>query len=432
PLVVSCHSGKMLRKDPLHTPDEFSEEAYMDLFVFIYHADPTKVKVGEREIREGEVPLLELTKYRVVLLAGVYDQGNAAAVGVGNDDVNEGSDDDAATKNTEHSGHVVRLGGIKILADDEAQALVADKPKKFRKRKTIKGAGSSGISPKKLRGNHGTSGDAGAITARKSLAALQDLLDKSTLAAEIGVTAAATVPFVTSCVTPTPGHEGGEDADSVSAADVRTKRPTERCTVPTSSVLIPAILTAVVATSVVAGTSILQPKEVNEPTRASIFVDSTSMGNVDSDAVGPSQPAGNDISSKSFYVSLDMDFEALRQVYVPKWDVLNDSLLDDPSCGSKDAFGTCTLGKKRLEGRCVMQEKLLKEKDIANVEAAKAARACEQESLKKRNVALEFATVAKDTEIAKLSQDLSQLQLSCDDLSIKASTVECEKVMRGS
>ncbi|GKG10171.1 hypothetical protein Tco_0338917, partial [Tanacetum coccineum] len=33
----------------------------------------------------------------------------------------------------------------------------------------------------------------------------------------------------------------------------------------------------------------------------------------------------------------------------------------------------------------------------------------------------------KDSEIAKLTQDLSSLQLSCDDLSIKASALECEK-----
>nr|GFA03559.1 hypothetical protein [Tanacetum cinerariifolium] len=90
-------------------------------------------------------------------------------------------------------------------------------------------------------------------------------------------------------------------------------------------------------------------------------------------------------------------------------------------------------GKKRLEGRCVMQEMLLKEKDvkiadlkarlnlkeagateairlrgqIGNVEAAEAAQACELENLKEQNVALESAAAAKDAEIAKLSQDLS-------------------------
>ncbi|GKD34284.1 hypothetical protein Tco_1249793 [Tanacetum coccineum] len=78
---------------------------------------------------------------------------------------------------------------------------------------------------------------------------------------------------------------------------------------------------------------------------------------------------------------------------------------------------------------------------IAVVETAKAARASDLESLKERNadlkgyvVALEFATVTKDfelassnTHIAKLTQDLSNLQLSCDELSIKASSFKFEK-----
>nr|GEX93558.1 hypothetical protein [Tanacetum cinerariifolium] len=365
----------------------------------------------EREIRERKVPLLELTKDRVVPLAGVYDRGNDVVVGVVNDDVNEGSDDVATTENTEQRGHIVHLEGIEILADEEAQALVADKPKKFRKRKTVDGAGGSGLPPKKLEWDHGTSGDAGTITVGKSLAALQDLLDKSTLATEIGVTAATTLPFVTSFVT-----------------------PTGACRYFKSSGYLYSVT-----------------QEVNEPTHASIFTDSTSAGNVDLDAVGPSQPAGNDISSESFYVSLDMDSEALRHAYVPKWTKFNVEAARQ-TCLSTEVrmhLEHVLKGKKRLEGRCVLQEKLLKEKDveiadlkarlslkeveakevtrlhgqIADVEAAEAARACELESLKERNVALESVAVAKDVEIAKLSQDyhncsclVSTLEATCSGL----------------
>nr|GFC40457.1 hypothetical protein [Tanacetum cinerariifolium] len=49
----------------------------MDLFAFIRHADPTKVKIGKREAQDREVSLLELTKDRVVPLIGAYDRGNA-------------------------------------------------------------------------------------------------------------------------------------------------------------------------------------------------------------------------------------------------------------------------------------------------------------------------------------------------------------------
>ncbi|GKF80601.1 hypothetical protein Tco_0239203, partial [Tanacetum coccineum] len=203
--------------------------------------------------------------------------------GVGNDNVNEGSGGAATTDQTEQSGSIVRIGGIDIEVDAEAQALFADKPKKFRKMKTADGASGSGHPPKRLREDHDTSRDAGASTAGKSLTALQDLLDKSTLAAEIGVTTAATVPFVTSSVTPTLEHEGGDYTDSVFATNFRTRRPAERFVISSdaspdsnandevSSVVRsvapdPAALTTAVATTVVAATSGPQPRGINEPT----------------------------------------------------------------------------------------------------------------------------------------------------------------------
>ncbi|GKF24309.1 hypothetical protein Tco_0076631, partial [Tanacetum coccineum] len=128
------------------------------------------------------------------------------AKGAGNDDVNEEGGDAAEADQTEQGDHVVQIGGVDIMADDEAEAIVTDQPKKVRKKR--KAAGGSGLPPKKLMEDYGASGDAGASTAGKSLVALQGLFDSSTLAVEVGVTAAATVPFVTSFVTPTLEHEG--------------------------------------------------------------------------------------------------------------------------------------------------------------------------------------------------------------------------------
>ncbi|GKB25093.1 hypothetical protein Tco_0864494 [Tanacetum coccineum] len=517
PLAIPWHINKTLKKDPPSLPTEYNADVCdylatnldpfkkfqepflcflgisryytldeeMDLFAFIQHADPTKVRIGESKVREGEVPLLELTRGRVISLAGVNDQGGADVQGADDDNVNQGSDDAAAADHAEQSGPVVQIGEIDIEVDTETQSLVADKSKKARKRKTADGASGSGLPPKRLREDHGTSGDANASTTGKSLAALQDLLDKSTLATEIGVTAAATVPFVTSSVTPTPEHEGGGHADSVSTTNLRTKRPAERFLISSdtphdssanaaddkvfsvvrSIVPDPVVLTTTIATTVVAGTSVLFPRGGDEPALASIFADSTSAGTVGPDVAGPSQPANTDPTTDSFYVSMDMDSETLHQTYVPKWD-----LLTEFNVGA--ARQTC-LGaevrmrlehvlkwKKRLEEKCGMQANLLKERDaeivdlkarlslreaeaaeairlrgqIANVEVVKATQAGELESLKERNVALEgrvtalkSAVIAKDSEVAKLTQELSSLQLSCDDLSIKASTLKCEK-----
>ncbi|GJV62789.1 hypothetical protein Tco_1473617, partial [Tanacetum coccineum] len=516
PHAIPWHSSKIVNKDPHPTSDEFDADVcnyladnrapfkkFLEPFLCLvgisryytldensyptFWADEDEggcsllASFGLfREVRESEVLLLELTRERVIPLVGVNDQGGVVAQGVGNDNVNEGSGGIAAADQTEHSDPIVRIGGIDIEVDAEAQALVADKPKKFRKRKTANGASGSGHPLKRLREDHGTSRDAGASTAGKSLAVLQDLLDKSTLAAEIGVTSAATIPFVTSSVTPTPEHEGGEYTDSVLAANFLTKRLAERFVISSdtphdsnanvaddevssvvrSAVPDPVVLTTAVATAVVAGTSIPQPREVNEPTRTSIFSYSTTAGNVDPNVAGPSQMAGNDISSESFYVSLDMDSETLHQTYVPKWDVMNESALDEPNvcCSLVDQrappvffwqlrameydqlfaeFNVGAASQTCLEIAGLKAQLSLKEADvaeaihlrsrIANIEAVDATLTGELKSLKERNAALESAVVAKDFQIAKLTQDLSSLQLSCDDLSIKASTLECEK-----
>nr|GEW49180.1 hypothetical protein [Tanacetum cinerariifolium] len=396
--------------------DDEDEGAGLDLFPSIHHADPTK----------------EMLLLRMLVVCG--------------DDANWRGGLMLQPRNI--LSRVVMssiLERIEILADGEAQALVADKPKKLKKRKTTDGAGGSGFPPKKLREDHGTSGDASAITAGKSLAVLQDLFDKGTLAAEAGATTAATYPL---SLLPLPPYRSMRAVNDEVSSVVKS-------TVPSFTIPIHAILTTTVATTVVTATSISRPRDVNEATHASNFADSTSAGNVDPAAAGPSQPSRNDISSESFYVFLDMDSEALHQAYVPRWDVLNDSLLDDSNvCRSVvdqlatpvffsqpramkydqllsefnvgDARLTCLSaevrmhlehllgGKKRLESKCGTHEKLLKERDleIADLKAhlslketEEAAQACELGNLKGQSVALK----------------------STADLSIKASTLECEK-----
>ncbi|GKF72279.1 hypothetical protein Tco_0208393, partial [Tanacetum coccineum] len=64
----------------------------MDLFVFIRHSDPTKVRVGERNLAECEVKLLQMTEGRTVSLNPLV----TAASGDGSDSIDkifdEGSD----------------------------------------------------------------------------------------------------------------------------------------------------------------------------------------------------------------------------------------------------------------------------------------------------------------------------------------------------
>ncbi|GJX45853.1 gypsy type transposase [Tanacetum coccineum] len=292
------------------------DEEEMDLFVFINHADLTKVRIGEREVREGEVSLLELTRGRVVLLTGVNDQGDANIQDVGHNVVNkEGAAD--GQENPVNAG-IVRI-------EDEVPATVAEKAKATR------GASGSSLPPKKLRDDHDTF-RAGASTGGKSVAVLQSLLEGSTLAVEVGVAAASTVPFLTSSVTLTPEREGGGFTDSLTGPNLRTQRPAERfvislelshhsstnvaevkvSSVVRSPVLDPPILTTPVATMVVVDTSsVPMPRAGYEPVHHTLFRDSTSISEANLDIA-------------------EMDSDTLHQTYVPKWNVTNDSALDDP------------------------------------------------------------------------------------------------------
>ncbi|GJY27119.1 hypothetical protein Tco_0401845 [Tanacetum coccineum] len=383
-------------------------EDEMDMFAFIRHAEPTKVRIGERQIEEGKVPLLDSTKGRVIPLVGVDDHDGQ------NDNIenlNEGSGD---VDQENHSDERDRAG------QDEA------------KRRVV-GASGPDHPLKKLREDHGTSGDAGVSTGGKTLAAIRDLFERSTLNVEVGVKAATTVPFVTSSVTHTPECEGDGNTDFVSRTNLGTQHPFERFVISLDSshhsstnaadaevtsivkspVLPPPLMTAAVTTTIVAGTSSALvigagAKPVSQ-VHPCIFVDSASIGTTGLDVVGPSDLAGTELSADTFYVSQEMDSKTL-QVEATK--------------------------AIRLRGQ------------VSVVEDAEAAQVSELNSLKEQNIALEeerttlegqvmmleSAAATKDNELAslnaqtaKLTHDLSSLQLSCDELSIKADSLESQR-----
>nr|GEU68651.1 hypothetical protein [Tanacetum cinerariifolium] len=292
--------------------DLFLLYAEMNLFAFIHHADPTKVRIGEMEVREGEFSLLELTQDRVVLLAGVNDQENANFQGVGDDNVNEGGGNATVADQAEEGDHAIQDERVNIVrAEDGFPAIAAEKPRVQKKRRKADGASGSNHPPKKVRADHDAFGDVGHSTGGKSLAIIQELFEQSTLNVEVDVIAAAT-------------------------------RATERSSMPP-----PSVLTAVVATTItVDATFALVHESGTGSVSRSIFRDSASPSTTEENIAGPSQPAV-------------------------------------------------------LEGQVA---------------------------------AFESAAVIKDTElasyhvqIAKMTQDLSNLQLSCDELSIKAASLESEK-----
>ncbi|GKD24517.1 hypothetical protein Tco_1230731, partial [Tanacetum coccineum] len=96
---------------------------------------------------------------------------------------------------------------------------------------------------------------------------------------------------------------------------------------------------------------------------------------------------------------------------------------------------------KRFEGKCAIQDGWLKERD-AEIASLKAQLSLKEDkatdAIRLRGqvavAALESVAVSKDAElassnaqVAKVTQDLSNLHLSCDEVSVKASSLEFEK-----
>nr|GEW66925.1 hypothetical protein [Tanacetum cinerariifolium] len=188
-------------------------------------------------------------------------------------DLNEEGGNAELGNQTEESERVVQDEDINIVVDEEFQAIAANKPEGKKKRRRVVGASGSDYPLKKLKEDHDTSGDAGASTIGKAFVALQGLLESITLAVEVGVAAAATVPFVTSSMTPTPEREGGGNTDSISGLNLCTHSPSERSPMPP-----PLVMTAVVVTTAITGaTSASVLGAGTELVHHSLFADSASI-----------------------------------------------------------------------------------------------------------------------------------------------------------
>ncbi|GKD14397.1 hypothetical protein Tco_1198804 [Tanacetum coccineum] len=182
-LSVSLKS-KILSKDPLPKLSHYNTEAcdflQMDLFAFIRHSNPTKVRIGEREHAKREVKLLTLA-----------ERG-----------------DDRQEHSIERDDDVLE----ETVAKDISEVGV-EKTKKKRKRKAMRDASGSTLPPKKLREDYhaATSNISG-----KSLATIRGLIPKAS-------------------VTPIPDDGNGGPTDSVSGLNLRTRPPTMRYVVSSTN-----------------------------------------------------------------------------------------------------------------------------------------------------------------------------------------------------
>ncbi|GKB09361.1 hypothetical protein Tco_0837673 [Tanacetum coccineum] len=412
--------------------------AEMDLFAFICHSDPTKVRVGERNLVDREVKLLKMTEGRTVSLGPPV----TAAFGDSSDSIDrlfdEGND-----VNQEHSIEKDDDVLEEAIAKD-ASEVIAEKPQKKQKRKVVGDASGSAYPPKKLRDDYQSLPP---NTSGKSLAALRGIIPKGS-----DLPSGSTEPLIVASVTPMPDVR---PVDSVSRLNLQTRPPH----VSDVAVQLP------VDCCVVCGS---KARDVSKDFEN--IGDSTSACRVNVDTASISKLKKTSTSSDSFYASQSPDTETMHRAYIPRWKVTNDSVLDDPyvyrdltdrlappalfaqlramdygQLYSEFNVGTArqvclgaevrmraehTLEKKcELEDKCSEHTTLLSEKntEIAHLKSLlslKETEAAEAISLRSQLSVVETADAAKSTELRDLKEKNFALEGERNDLSERVTTLE--------
>ncbi|GKA25347.1 hypothetical protein Tco_0711456 [Tanacetum coccineum] len=294
----------------------------------------------------------------------------------------------------------------------------------------------------------------GVATGGKSPSIIKELLASSILNAEAGVTAVATLPFITSSISATPECEGGYPTDSVSEPNLRTIGPTERFVISSDSshhssinasgaevdsiiryVVLPPMMTEAVVTShATSAPSIPVPETETKNTslvHPSIFPNSGFAETVRPDVTCPFYSAEQDLSMGS----RELNTDTLHQVFVPQCNVLNDSLLDDSDFNVGTARQACLyaevrmqteycLGeRRRLESECKKQADLLKARD-GEIENLKAQLLLKEAEATKKNVALEKEKDALDGKVAEFQSSIVDKERELKDLNVIVSSLK--------
>ncbi|GJT33222.1 glutathione S-transferase [Tanacetum coccineum] len=421
--------------DSEHEMDLFVE---MDLFAFIPHSDPTKVWIGEGDLAESEVKLLKMTEGCTVSLdppvtvasrdSGdsidkLFDEGN----NVGQEHSVERDDDVLEETIAKDASEV--YGGESLLPN-----LVPD--------------GSSVRSK---------------VTEPPTIVSVPPTLDDGPTASVSGPNLQTCPPSLRYVVSLDDSHR----SSSCSKIKSFTRSPTKD--VP--------VTIFVVTTIVIADASIVLPHRVRVVSEnLEIVADSTSAGGFNADAAGTLKLNEPVNSLDSFYASQDLNSDTLHCIYVPKWNVLNDSVLDDPyACrdltdrlapptlfaqlGAMDydqlysefnvgaARQVClgaevrmraehTLEKKvELEDKCAEQAALLSERDaeivhLKSLLSLKEAEAADAIRLRSQLTVMEAADVAKDGELSDLKEKNFTLEDERDVMFEKIATLESANVAK--
>ncbi|GJW91825.1 hypothetical protein Tco_0169378 [Tanacetum coccineum] len=264
--------------------------------------------------------------------------------------------------------------GMAMVRQSEEE-VVTEQPKKVKKRRLQKQGDA--LPAKKLRTDHPSLASG---TGGKTLAGLEQIMPAGSYFLARGQSA-------TPSVAPPQEIESFVDLSAQASLQIRT-------TVGSSSTLSAPVDTAAATTS----------------SKAKLAAD------VNPDLAGPSQLEESEGSDDSFYELAALDPSEAKRWYVPRWNITNDSLLDD-------GFSYRTLGQSRAEHELELKEKinakyvargkLLEEKDLEirrlkSQLAEKEAEATEVVCLRDRVSSLSEEKSALATEVSALKVTITQ------------------------
>ncbi|GJW70734.1 hypothetical protein Tco_0127651 [Tanacetum coccineum] len=331
----------------------------MDLFAFIRTADPTKVRIGERQRGEDEPKLLATTVGRTVPLLPVAPAHAQSELDASVDKL---FDEEGSGNEEEHHDSVDGGQGAGSLIVSEAAEVVAEDViplrSRQRKRKTIVDAGELSHPVKKLRDDHGALG--GPSVAGKSRSVVQSLLARAVLNAEVRGEPVLTLPFVTSFVSATPEREDEHLADSITGLNLRT------ICAPQRFVLCSYHCDCVTATTDVATTT-KEAHAKEAPAKPSLFVDGSSLtGGTDPVPGGFSDVSGSDFLVGGIRTVVDLEFD-LQKFFASIHDMEHDQLFIEFNVGA--ACQISLSAKVRMRAEYNIKEKrrlkaVVEEKDI--------------------------------------------------------------------
>ncbi|GJV62621.1 hypothetical protein Tco_1473449 [Tanacetum coccineum] len=279
----------------------------MDLLSFIRTADPTKVRIGERQRAEDEPKLLDTTVGHVVPLLPIAlaraESELKASVDKLFDEGGSGNQVEQGDSASGGGGKGINIRPVTKITDTVAETVIPLQPRPPKKRKNIAAdAGGPLHPPKKLKEGHET--PSGASNA------------------EVRGGPIPTLPFVTSSVSATPEREGGDHTDSVVGTNLQTAGPPQRFVISSNS-------------SHHSGANVAEA-EVDSFVRP--FVPLMTVATTVTSTVDPTTTVKEKfVESFIFFVVILLQLVELitppntylQKVYVPQWSVTNGSRLDD-------------------------------------------------------------------------------------------------------